>query len=159
MPKPLTVEQIFPVLGQYQLTNTTDKTEVGTVKVIIDEQNKGTVWIEGLPQGRIYAQLRRSPATYKIPMQKTAEGKDVPEGTLIFDKDTRMLNVVIGKAYNMENPSIVFATEEEIKADAENKEVKVKTAKTKVKVKKAPVVKAVWYSGPKEEQTVVATPQ
>lgn len=159
MPKPLTVEQIFPVIGQYQLTNTTDKTEVGTVKVIIDEQNKGTVWIEGLPQGRIYAQLRRSPAIYKIPMQKTAEGKDVAEGTLIFDKDTRMLNVVIGKPYNMENPAIVFATEEEIKADAENQEVKVKTAKTKVKVKKAPVVKAVWYSGPKEEQTVVATEQ
>src|SRR5687768_9371684 len=32
MPKPLTVEQIFPVLGQYQLTNTTDKTEVGDRK-------------------------------------------------------------------------------------------------------------------------------
>ena len=159
MPKPLTIEQIFPVLGQYQLTNTTSKTEVGTVKVIIDEQNKGTVWIEGLPEGRIYAQLRRSPSTYKIPMQKTAEGKNVAEGTLIFDKDTRMLNIVIGKPYNMENPAIVFATEEEIKADAENQEVKVKTAKTKVKVK-APVVKSVMYSGPKDEQpTVVVSEQ
>jgi len=159
MPKPLTVEQKFPAIGQYQLTNATDKTEVGTVKVMIDEQNKGVVWIEGLPEGRIYAQLRRSPATYKIPAQKTAEGKDVAEGTLLFDKDTRMLNIIIGKPYNMENPAVVFSTEE-VQADAENKEVKVKTAKTKVKVKKAPVVKSVIYSGAKEEQTtVVATQQ
>ena len=159
MPKPLTMEQKFPALGQYQLTNTTSKAEVGTVKVIIDEQNKGTVWIEGLPEGRIYAQLRRSPATYKIPMQKTAEGKDVAEGTLIFDKDTRMLNIVIGKPYNMENPAVVFATEEEIKAAAETQEVKVKESKTKVKVKKAPVVKAVMYSGPKDEQPTVVAEQ
>jgi hypothetical protein len=159
MPKPLTIEQIFPALGQYQLTNTATKAEVGTVKVVIDEQNKGTVWVEGLPEGRIYAQLRRSPSTYKIPMQKTAEGKDVAEGTLIFDKETRMLNIVIGKPYNMENPALVFATEEEIKAAAEIQEVKVKESKTKVKVKKAPVVKAVFYSGPKEEQTTVVAEQ
>jgi hypothetical protein len=159
MPKPLTIEQIFPALGQYQLTNTATKAEVGTVKVVIDEQNKGTVWVEGLPEGRIYAQLRRSPSTYKIPMQKTAEGKDVAEGTLIFDKETRMLNIVIGKPYNMENPALVFATEEEIKAAAEIQEVKVKESKTKVKVKKAPAVKAVFYSGPKEEQTTVVAEQ
>src|SRR5688572_12811758 len=73
MPKPLTIEQIYPVLGQYQVTNTSDNTAVGTVKIVLDEQTKGIVWIEGLPQGRIMAHLRRSPATYKIPAQKTAD--------------------------------------------------------------------------------------
>ncbi len=35
--------------------------------------------------------LRKSPATYKIPAQKTEDGKDVAEGTMIFDKDANKL--------------------------------------------------------------------
>jgi len=150
MPKPMTKEQAFPVLGQYQVTNNTDKTEVGTVKVMLDEQNKGVVWIEGLPYGKIQAQLRRSPSTYKIPAQKTAEGKDVAEGTLVYDKDTRMLSICIGKAYNMQNPDLAFVAEETQPVEAPKT-----TAKTNKKVVVVPVQKPVIFSGPKEEQTTV----
>lgn len=149
MPKPLTPDQIYPVIGQYQVTNKSDNTEVGTVTVILDEQNKGTVWIEGLPQGRIYAQLRRSPATYKIPAQKTVDGNSVPEGTLIYDKDARVVNISLGRAYNVANPEAVFMTD----AEPEVVEVKVKTKQSKVKTEKK--VKHVLYTGTKAEQTTV----
>lgn len=150
MPKPLTVEQAFPVIGNYQLTNNTDKTEVGTVRITLDEQNKGVIWIEGLPYGKLQAQLRRSPATYKIPAQKNAEGKDIPEGTLVYDKDTRMLNICIGKAYNMQNPDLAFAADEIQPAEAPKSTVKNNKSKPAVVVPK-PVI----FSGPREEQTTV----
>jgi hypothetical protein len=153
MPKALTIEQIYPVLGQYQLTNNTDKTEVGPVKVVIDETNKGTVWIEGLPQGRVYAQLRKSPATYKIPAQKTVDGNDVAEGTLIYDKDNNLLSVSIGKPYNMASPEAVFSAPAE--PEVVVTEVKTKSNKTKIKTEKKPVVKHLVYTGSKEVQTNV----
>ena len=80
----------------------------------MDEQNKGLVWIDGTPLGRIKGYLRQSPSTYKIPVQKTEDGKDVAEGTLIFDKSSGTLNIVIGKTYNAEDPSSAFmiATDE-----------------------------------------------
>lgn len=158
MPKPMTMEQAFPVIGQYQLTNITDKTEVGAVRIMLDEQKKGIVWIEGLPYGKIQAQLRRSPATYKIPAQKTIDGKDVPEGTLIYDKDTRMLSVCIGKPYNMQNPDLAFAAEETQPADV-SKEAPKATAKAGKKTPAAPVQKVVMFSGEKEIQTTVMTNQ
>ena len=71
MPEALTTEKIFPVLGKYQLT---DKEGTAyTVTATLDETNKGLVWIEGLPQGKIKAALRKSPATYKIPVQPLGE--------------------------------------------------------------------------------------
>lgn len=71
MPEALTTEKIFPVIGKYQLT---DKDGAqSTVTVALDEANKGIVWIDGLPQGKIKATLRKSPATYKIPVQPLGE--------------------------------------------------------------------------------------
>ena len=103
---PMTVEQIYPVLGQYETTvNTTD---APSVKVTLDEQNKGIVWIEGLPQGKVKAMLRKSPSTYKIPAQKTEDGKDVAEGTLVYDKDANTMNINIGTPYNTEDRGSVF---------------------------------------------------
>ncbi|MFI5186932.1 MAG: hypothetical protein ACHQF0_09420, partial [Chitinophagales bacterium] len=73
MPNQMTKEQIFPVIGQYQSnTNAGQK-----VTVTLDEQNKGIAWVDGLPQGKVKAVLKKSPATYKIPVQKTLDGKDV----------------------------------------------------------------------------------
>ena len=148
MPKALTVEQIFPVIGQYELSTGADQTPVGTVKIVLDEQVKGKVWIEGLPQGRVFAQLRRSPATYKIPAQKTAEGNDVPEGTLIYDNNTRVVNISLGKAYNVADPAAVFVSVEE----PATVEVKTKGKKTKIKTEKK---KHIVYTGTKSEQTTV----
>jgi hypothetical protein len=126
MPEAMTPEQVFPVIGEYQpsatpapattepaTTNAPATTEtapaVTNVKIMLDEQNKGIVWVEGLPQGKIKAMLRKSPSTYKIPAQKTESGTDVKEGTMIYDKDTKTLSVIIGKAYNDQDPAAAFA--------------------------------------------------
>ena len=118
---PITTEQIYPVIGSYTTTVNTDASDV---KIMLDESNKGIVWIEGLPQGRIKAMLRKSPSTYKIPAQKTEDGKDIAEGTLVFDKDANTLNIVIGKPYNTEDPLSVFtpaAVEEPAVAEVKTK--------------------------------------
>ncbi len=149
---PMTTEQIFPVLGQYQSTVNTD---APSVTITMDAANKGMVWIDGLPQGRVKALLRKSPSTYKIPAQKTEDGKEVAEGTLIFDKDANTLNIVIGKPYNTEDPMAVF-TPATTEAEAETEvKTKAKTAKSKVKTKK--VIKPWTYTGTKVETTTAAT--
>jgi hypothetical protein len=151
---PLTIEQIYPVIGQYQSTVNAD---APSVKIYLDADNKGLVWIEGLPQGKIKAMLRKSPATYKIPSQKTEDGKEVEEGTLIFDKDANTLNIVIGKPYMAADPASVFLApvvpEEPIVA-----EVKTKTSKNKTKVK-AKEPKSWSYSGTKVETTTAMSQQ
>src|SRR5258705_5376034 len=123
-PTELKTSDIFPVIGKYKSATNAD---AAAVTITPDEQNKGIVWIEGLPQGKIKAMLRKSPATYKIPAQKTEEGKEVAEGTLIFDKETNTLSICIGKAYNAEDPAAAFT------APVEEPAV---IAKTKTKSKK-----------------------
>src|SRR5688572_15826873 len=104
---PLTTNDIFPVIGQFESTT---NTEAASVSVVLDEQNKGLIWVSGLPQGRIKAMLRKSPSIYKIPAQKTETGKEIAEGTLVFDKESNTLNIIIGKPYNTEDPASVFGT-------------------------------------------------
>lgn len=138
----LTTADIFPVIGKYESATNAD---AAAVTIMPDEQNKGIVWIEGLPQGRIKAMLRKSPATYKIPAQKTGEGKDVAEGTLIFDKETNTLSICIGKTFNAEDPAAAFA------APVEEPAVATKTNKTKKIVQP----KAWIYTGTKFVQETV----
>ncbi len=145
-PRPaLTTADIFPAIGKYESTTNAD---AASVTISLDEQNKGLVWIEGLPQGKIKAMLRKSPATYKIPAQKTEDGKDVAEGTLIFDKETNVLNIAIGKGYNAQNPAAVF-----VPAEAKEEPVVVKGKKVKSKKIKEP--KAWMYTGTKLEKETV----
>lgn len=146
----LTATDIFPALGTFESTVNADAPRISISQ---DAENKGMVWVEGLPQGRIKAMLRKSPATYKIPAQKTEDGKEVPEGTLMYDKEANTLHIVIGKNYDVNDPAAVFATpvaEEEVVA-----EVKTKGNKTKVKKEK---VKTWTYSGTKVETTTASTP-
>lgn len=106
MPSQITTEQIFPVIGQYQ--SSTDASQKLTIT--LDDQNKGFAWVDGLPQGNhVKAVLKKSPATYKIPMQTTADGKEVPEGTLIYDKDAKTITVLLGRPFNDQDPASVFA--------------------------------------------------
>lgn len=165
MPEALTIEKIFPVLGNYQLTD--KEGTASTVSVTLDPSNKGIVWIEGLPQGKIKATLRKSPATYKIPVQplgeeamateatteveakdaktakssKTAKAapkaKELPEGVLIYDKDANVLNVCIGCKYNNEDPAVAFTPAETTDAAAteEADKAEKKTTKTAKKSK------------------------
>ncbi len=149
--EPMTIDKIFPVLGQYETT--VNAVDAPSVIVTLDEQNKGIIWVEGLPQGRVKAMLRKSPAIYKIPAQKTEAGKDVAEGTLVYDKDANTMNIVIGKPYNTEDPLSVFnaPAEEEVVA-----EVKTKGSKTKAKTAK---VKPWTYTGTKLiVETAVSSP-
>lgn len=104
-PAAQTNEQIFPVIGQYESAT---NPESGSVSVSLDAQNMGLIWVEGLPQGKIKALLTKSPSTYKIPAQKNEAGKEVAEGTLIYDKEMNTLSICIGKPYQAANPAAVF---------------------------------------------------
>ncbi len=149
MPQPMTTDQIFPVIGTYQSsTNENDK-----ITVMLDEQNKGFVWIDGLPQGRAKAILKKSPSTYKIVSQKTADGKQIPEGTLIYDKDANVIHVLLGLPYNDENPDAVFSTTTEQQPAQEVVVTKNKGNKTKQKVKK---VETWTFTGSKLQQPTAA---
>ncbi|GAB3009044.1 hypothetical protein GCM10027051_07220 [Niabella terrae] len=135
MPGELTDEMIFPVLGKYAYTN--EEGASSEVLVYRDDANKGTVWVNGMPQGKFKADLRVSPATYKIPAQKTLQndlpeyeaaadsvtaataettdkaasrfsGKSLDEGTLLLDTVSRKLYIHVGTKYNEENPTEVF---------------------------------------------------
>jgi hypothetical protein len=92
---------------------TTDVTAVEaaapTVTVTLDSVNKGVVWVDGLPEGKFKAYLKKSPTTYRILAQKTNLGKQIPEGTLYYDVEANALNIAIGKPYNEEDPTAVFA--------------------------------------------------
>jgi hypothetical protein len=107
-------EHYLPVLGNF----TPSGSSSANLTITVDEQNIGIVWIDGLPQGRIKALLKKSPATYKIPAQKTAEGKSVSGGTLIFDPATKEINIVLGKAFNDANPAAALATQASGKSKA-----------------------------------------
>ncbi len=142
---PLTTTDIFPAIGRYESTT---NTEASQVNISLDEQNKGIVWVEGLPQGKIKAMLRKSPATYKIPAQKTEEGKEVPEGTLIFNKETNTLSICIGKPFNAEDPASVFIT-----PAPEEQPATAKTAKSKSQKPAQP--KHWMYTGTKQVKETV----
>lgn len=141
-PAPTTAD-IFPALGKYESATNMD---AAAVTITLDAENKGLVWIEGLPQGKIKAMLRKSPATYKIPAQKTEDGKDVAEGTALFDKETNTLSIIIGKNYNAAEPAAAFA--------AEPVEETVAVSKT-TKTKKTVAPPKPWiYTGTKVEKAV-----
>ena len=57
MPEAMTIEKTFPVLGTYQLT-AKDST-VTNVVVTLDTVNRGIIWVEGLPEGRFKAYLKK----------------------------------------------------------------------------------------------------
>lgn len=133
MPEALTVEKTFPVLGTYQLANSTDSS--ATVSVSLDSSNKGIIWVEGLPVGRVKAYLKQSPATYRILAQKSATGKQVPEGTLIFSPETGQLNVSLGAAFNDAEPAAIFAMNNAVTPADNTVEVKTKTKTSKTKSK------------------------
>ena len=150
MPEALTTEKIFPAIGTYQLT---DKDGVASqVTVALDPDNKGIVWIEGLPQGKFKAVLRKSPAVYKIPEQKLGEDKNaksLAEGVLIYDKDANILNVCIGCQYNDADPGTAFLpADQQVAADQTVTKTKTKNGNTKTKTKIAKA-KPIHYSGNK----------
>lgn len=177
MPEPLTVEKTFPVLGVYQLngtdasvtTTSTATTNAGVtttaaasnnVTVTLDSVNKGIIWVEGLPQGKFKAYLKKSPATYRVLSQKTITGKQIPEGTLMFDPETKTLSIALGKDYDDVDPAAIFALNPALTttvptdattATDNTVKIKVKTPTSKTKTKVS------YFTANKVEQTTTST--
>lgn len=123
-PRPaLTQAELYPETGSFQLT---ENTAAAPVTVTVDAQNKGMVWVKGLPEGTFRALLRKTPAVYKIQAQKNEEGLAVAEGTLVYDAENSTLRVCIGKSFDETNPESAFAAEPEPPVA-----VKAKTGKSK----------------------------
>jgi hypothetical protein len=150
-PSAYTTDMIFPIIGKYESST---NTEVPVITISIDETNHGIAWIDGLPQGRVKGLLRKSPAVYKIPAQKTEEGKDVAEGTLIYDKDQNTLNIILGKDFNTEDPASAFTVSPEPETVAVTK-----TKAGKSKVKKVVAPKPWLYTATKVGGTTAAVTQ
>lgn len=162
MPGELTDEMIFPVLGKYEYV--AEEGEVpANVTITRDPENKGVVWINGLPQGRFKADLKMSPAIYKIPAQKTLmnqsedevqaavdsvaemaepvaaknkvrySGKSIKEGTLLYDSASHKLFVNVGAKFNEAEPASVFPELEEMMEPAESVEAVNSTTGTAMK--------------------------
>ena len=94
-------EHSFPALGTYNASGSSTE----SVTITLDETNKGIVWVEGLPQGKIKAWMKRAPSTYKIPAQKTESGKAVSEGTLFLNPDSKELTIVLGRPFDDADPT------------------------------------------------------
>src|SRR4029078_6298379 len=169
MPNPITTEQTFPVIGQYQSSTNADQ----KITVTLDDQNKGFAWVDGLPQGKVKAILKKSPATYKIPAQKTEGGTDVPEGTLIYDKDTKTISIMLGREFNDQDPKSVFTNatastedqsmtakdESKMNDQAKTSVTKTKGSKTKTKAKVVKKPEPWVFTGTKIEQTTASNQQ
>ncbi len=174
MPVALTIEKTFPVLGSYKLNSAEATSTETTINISLDPANKGIVWIEGLPQGKVKAYLKKSPATYRILSQKTEAGTQVPEGTLYFDTTSRQLNIALGKAFDDVDPIGIFslnpnaamtmpAGDMETKVKMEDATVKTETeGKNAVKVKTKTAnsktkAKVMYYTAVKIEQNTGAS--
>lgn len=145
MPEALTIEKTFPAIGTYLLTAKDSSTQ--NVVITLDSVNRGIVWVEGLPEGKFKAYLKRSPATYRIVAQKTESGKQIPEGTLMFDATTNTLQVALGKKFDEVDPTSIFAVNTGTDNDVAATEVKVKTKKGNTKTKS----KIMYYTATKAE--------
>ena len=139
LPKPNAGRHFIPVIGNYQ--SSVETSTVKNIVVTVDEQNPGKIWIEGLEPVKIYALLKAIPGTYKIPAQK-AEDKSFPEGTLMYDDNSKQINLCVGCGYDNANPTAVAVVDPA-----------TTDKKSKVKVKKAPVLS---FAGSKTDAATAA---
>ena len=123
----ISIEKTFPILGTYQLASTNNNTS--NLVITLDSSNKGIVWIDGLPEGRIKAYLQQSPATYRIIPQRSSTGKMVPEGTVIYNTESNALNVSLGAPYNETDPGSIFQNynTNDVAGNTNSSAIKVKT--------------------------------
>ena len=140
-----------------------DATAAGNVTITLDSVNKGIVWVDGLPEGRMKAYLQKSPGTYRIVSYKAEDDKETPEGTLLLDTTSNTLNIALGKAYDEVDPASVFAvqdvattTDSEVDAKAKTSKSKSDKAKAKEKKKKVTFYTATKVMPETEETTAPA---
>ena len=145
MPEALTIQKTFPVIGSYTVTG--EDGAAMPVTVSLDPENKGIIWVDGLKEGKFKAYLRKSPGTYRVLQQKNADGKDVAEGTLLYDASASSLSIALGKKYDEVDPASVFNLKTDTSVDAPATEVKVKSKNGSTKTKS----KVVFYNAVKVE--------
>lgn len=107
-PTPNAGAHYIAVLGYYNSTATNDA-ENRRLTISSDEENPGKIWIEGLTDEKVYAIRKPSAGTYKIPAQKVGE-KNVAEGTLIYDDETKEIKVCVGCNFKDNSPSDAFTS-------------------------------------------------
>ena len=107
-------EHSFPALGSYKASGTS----TGDITITLDETNKGIVWVEGLPQGKFKALMKKSPSTYKVPAQQTESGKAVAEGVLFFNPESKELTIVLGRPFDDADPTSFLTSESKGKSKA-----------------------------------------
>ena len=134
----------------------TETASAGSLVVTLDAENKGVIWVEGLPQGKFKAYLKKSPASYRILSQKTETGNEIPEGTLLYDPSTKTLNIALGKEYDDVDPAAIFALNPALTGNATTTDVAPAENTVKVKVK-TPTSKSkskvTYFTASKMEQT------
>ncbi len=142
-------------------TTGTDVAAANTITITLDSANKGMVWVEGLPQGKFKAHLKKSPSTYRILSQKTETGKQVSEGTLLFDPATGILQIALGKDFDEADPAAIFAMNNgaaPTDANTDNTvKVKVKTPTSKTKSKITFFTATKMQTEPATEQSATGT--
>jgi hypothetical protein len=121
-----------PVDGSVTASTSVEGAAPG-ITITLDSVSKGIVWVDGLPEGRFKAYLKKSPTTYRIITQKTNLGKQIPEGTLIYDEATNTLNISLGKPYNEEDPAGIFATNTSTASTTDASVTTTTKSKTKTK--------------------------
>ena len=107
-------EHSFPIIGGFKASGTA----AGDVTISLDETNKGIVWVEGLPQGKFKALMKKSPATYKVPAQQTETGKAVAEGVLFFNPESKELTIVLGRPFDDADPTSFLSSDTKAKTKA-----------------------------------------
>jgi anti-sigma28 factor (negative regulator of flagellin synthesis) len=127
VPQPNFGRYYIPVIGTYA-ASTESQEQNRSVTVRGDEQNPGKVWIEGLTSEKIYALRKANAGTYKIPAQKVNDN-NIPEGTLLYDDNSREVRICIGRKYVDNNPSEAFNVQiEETVTTKKNKRMAEKKA-------------------------------
>ncbi len=104
-------EHSFPALGSYKASGAS----TGDITLTLDETNKGIVWVEGLPQGKFKALMKKAPSTYKVPAQQTEAGKAVAEGVLFFNPESKELTIVLGRPFDDADPTSFLSSDTKVK--------------------------------------------
>ncbi|MDB5207599.1 MAG: hypothetical protein JWR72_2674 [Flavisolibacter sp.] len=104
-------EHSFPALGSFKASGTS----TADITITLDETNKGIVWVEGLPQGKFKALMKKSPSTYKVPAQQTESGKAVAEGALFFNPESKELTIALGRPFDDADPTSFLTSDAKAK--------------------------------------------
>ena len=113
-PHPNSGRHYIPVLGTYVSAEESQE-QNRNVMIQVDEENSGKIWIDGLTPEKICAVRKANSGTYnvyKIQSQKVNE-EAIPEGTVLYDDNSKEVRICIGRKFVDSNPSEAFNVQTE----------------------------------------------